>query len=84
LNRPGVPLYAVALESPEYDPEALAALAQRSGGRTASVTESVEFTAIFEEIAQELRNVYTVTYTSLEPVRPSSSTYELSVSVGRN
>ncbi len=78
ISQSGVPLYAVALESPEYDPEPLAALAQRSGGRMAAVTESTEFTAIFEEIAQELRNVYTVTYTSLEPPTPDLD-IELSV-----
>ncbi|MBE0416674.1 MAG: VWA domain-containing protein [Coriobacteriia bacterium] len=66
-----VPVYAVALESDEYNPEPLRALAQRSGGRTVSVTESAEFSGIFEEIAQELRNVYTITFTSLEPLTPS-------------
>jgi tight adherence protein B len=77
----GIPVYAVALETEEYDPEALRVLTQRSGGRTVSVTESGQFTAIFEEIAQELRNVYTVTYTSLEPVTPELDV-ELTVSQG--
>ena len=81
VGQADVPVYAVALESEEYDPEPLSALAQRSGGRMVSVTESGEFAAIFEEIAQELRNIYTVTYVSLEPATPELD-IELTVSQG--
>jgi tight adherence protein B len=69
-----VPVYAVALETDEYDPDTLRVLATRSGGRMASVTDSAEFTAIFADIAQELLNVYAVTFTGLSP-----STRELDI-----
>jgi len=67
VGEAGVPVYAVALETAEYDPESLRVLATRSGGKMAAVSDSREFTGIFEEIAQELLNVYTVTFTGLSP-----------------
>ncbi|MDF1542916.1 MAG: type II secretion system F family protein [Anaerosomatales bacterium] len=63
----GIPVYAVALETAEYDPESLRVLAARSGGKMAAASDSGEFTGIFEGIAQELLNVYTVTFTGLSP-----------------
>jgi len=72
----GAPVYAVALESPEYDPSGLAALASGSGGRLVSAADSGSLTAVFEGIAEELRNVYRVTFTSS---RPSTKDLEIEV-----
>jgi tight adherence protein B len=70
------PVYAVALESPEYDPAALDQLASRSGGRFVAVQDAAGLVGIFEDIAQELRNLYTLTYTS---ARPSTKDLEIEV-----
>ncbi len=67
LSESGVPLYAVALESPEFDPEPLRSLAGESEGKVVSAASATELTSVYQDIAQELRNLYVVTYTSLEP-----------------
>lgn len=62
-----VPVYAVTLESPEYDPAPLQVIAQRSGGKSSAVSDTAALGVLFEEIALELSNRYTVTYVSAEP-----------------
>jgi tight adherence protein B len=74
----GAHVYAVALESPEYDQRPLDILATSSGGRLAAATDVSNLTVIFEDIAQELRNLYTVAYTS---ARPSTKDLEIELLV---
>ncbi len=76
VNAARAPVYAVALESPEYDPTVLGALATNSGGRLATVQDISGLTAIFEGIAKELRNLYAVSFTSAKP-----STKDLEIEV---
>jgi tight adherence protein B len=63
----GVPVYAVALESPDFDFAPLRTIAGATGGNTYTVAESSELTGRFESIARELQNLYRVTFTSEEP-----------------
>jgi len=63
----GAPVYAVALESPEYDPAALERLATSSGGRLVAAQDVGSLAASFEDIARELRNLYTISFTSSRP-----------------
>ncbi len=67
VKRAGVPVYAVALKSPEFNPKALAIIAKDSGGRMLSANASDELGALFEGIARELRDSFMVEYTSLSP-----------------
>ncbi len=64
----GVPVYAVALRSKDFNPKALGIVAGSSGGRLVPVEKSAQLGALFEGIARELRDAWTVTYTSREPV----------------
>jgi len=63
----GTPVFVVALESGEYDPQTLAGLASASGGRLLSAQDSAELSNIYAGIARELTNRYLVTFTSREP-----------------
>lgn len=63
----GVPVFAVALESGEWDPQALQTLATASGGRYLATADSGELTSLYESIARELTSRYFVTFTSLAP-----------------
>ncbi|MDO9556355.1 MAG: VWA domain-containing protein [Coriobacteriia bacterium] len=72
----GVPVFAVALESGEWDPQALQLLASASSGRYLGVADSTELTSLYRGIATELRSRYLVTYRSLGP-----NTKDLEVSV---
>lgn len=67
LSKAGAPLYAVALKSAEYNPNALATLARETGGRLVPVTRSSDLTGLFESIAKEIGNTWTVTYRSTKP-----------------
>ena len=60
-------VYSVGLRSPQYDPEALASVARRSGGRYAEAANPAELAAIFTEIGADLASEYEVTYRSLLP-----------------
>lgn len=63
----GAPVFAVALQSEEYNPAALETLAASSGGRLTPVAKSSELAASFEAIAREIRDAYVVTWTSTRP-----------------
>lgn len=63
----GVPVYAVALQSEEYNPQALATMAQATSGRLLAVGESTALAGSFEAIAEEIKDAYQVTYTSEAP-----------------
>lgn len=63
----GAPVFAVALESGEWDPQALQTLATASGGRYLATADSAELTSLYQGIARELTSRYLVTFTSLAP-----------------
>jgi len=63
----GAPIFAVALESPEFNPSALQVVSDGSGGRLMTVSDPSGLVGLFEGIAQELQNLYMVTYRSQEP-----------------
>ena len=58
---------SVGLTSPQYDPETLKALANRTGGRYVESATPAELQPIFQEIGQQLSNEYELTYRSLLP-----------------
>lgn len=63
----GVPLYAVAIKSAEYNPHALSTLAKRSGGRLVPVSRSGALEPLFEGIAQEISSSWTLSFKSGRP-----------------
>lgn len=79
LKKTGVPLYAVALKSDEYNPNALSLLAKESGGKLVPVAKSNQLTSLFEGIAKEISNVWVLEYTS---GRPRTADIEVDISAG--
>lgn len=71
------PVYAIALESPEYNPATLEAIAGVSGGRMTTVSGSGSLVDVYQSIAQEMQLRYRVEYTSGRPNTP-----ELALQVG--
>jgi tight adherence protein B len=63
----GIPVLAIALESPEFNQEALRLVAEQSGGRLLSVADVEQLPAYFTQLAKEISSVYEVTYTSVQP-----------------
>lgn len=63
----GTPVFVVALESKEYDPQTLAGLASASGGRLLSAQNSGDLSGIYAGIARELTNRYVLTFASAGP-----------------
>lgn len=76
LSEVAVPLYAVALTSEEYNPTALEQLASRSGGRFVTAEAADSLVDIFEQIAEELRNLYSLTF---ESARPATTDLEIEI-----
>jgi tight adherence protein B len=63
---------SVGLSSPQYDPETLKSLANRTGGTYVQTATPAELQPIFQEIGQQLSSEYEVTYRSLlPPQRPA-------------
>jgi tight adherence protein B len=65
-----VPVFAVALKSPEYDPAALKTLARASGGRLTSAPSAASLVSIYGQLAEELQKSYLVSYVSRKPNTP--------------
>lgn len=63
----GVRVISVGLSSPQYDPETLKSLANRTDGTYVESATPAELQPIFREIGQQLSNEYEVTYRSLLP-----------------
>lgn len=59
-----VSFYAIELQSPENDPEALARLATATKGVVVPATDPAALEGIFDEIAAQLTNQYRLTYQS--------------------
>ncbi len=62
-----VRVISVGLTSPQYDPETLKSLANRTGGQYVESATPAELQPIFQEIGQQLSSEYQVTYRSLLP-----------------
>lgn len=62
-----VRVISVGLSSPQYDPEALKSIANRTDGTYVESATPAELQPIFETIGQRLSNEYEVTYRSLLP-----------------
>lgn len=73
------PVYAVALESPEYDPATLETIARVSGGRMTAASDPSALTDIYASIAQEMQLRYRVEFTG---TRPNTSDLEYGLSAG--
>ena len=58
---------AVGLKSPQYDPAALKAVAQRTGGTYAESATPAALETIFQEIGARLSSEFVITYRSLLP-----------------
>jgi tight adherence protein B len=67
LDAANVRVISVGLQSPQYDPQTLRAVSQRSGGRYVEAAKPAELAAIFSEIGADLANEYELTYRSLLP-----------------
>ena len=62
-----VRVISVGLSSPQYDPQTLKSLANRTGGTYVQTATPAELQPIFQEIGQQLSREYEVTYRSLLP-----------------
>ena len=62
-----VRVISVGLNSPQYDPETLKSLANRTGGKYVESATPAELQPIFQEIGQQLSSEYELTYRSLLP-----------------
>lgn len=60
-------IISVGLTSPQYNPDTLKSLANRTGGTYVETATPKELRPIFKEIGQRLSNEYEVTYRSLLP-----------------
>lgn len=78
IDDAGIPVYAVALASPDYDPSALEVIAKDSGGRLIAADRADQLASVFRDIAAELRNRFTVSYVS---ARPSTKDLEIQLRV---
>ena len=62
-----VRIISVGLSSPQYDPETLKSLANRTGGTYVETATPAELKPIFQEIGQRLSSEYEITYRSILP-----------------
>jgi tight adherence protein B len=60
-----VRVISVGLQSPQYDPETLRSMAQRTGGTYVESATPAQLEPIFSAIGQQLSNEYVVSYRSL-------------------
>lgn len=67
LGAASVRVISVGLKSPQYDPQTLRAVSQRSGGSYAEAAKPAELAAIFSDIGADLASEYELTYRSLLP-----------------
>lgn len=67
LDAANVRVISVGLDSPQYDPETLKALAQNTGGTYIETATPAELAPVFGDIGARLSSEYLVTYRSLLP-----------------
>ena len=73
------PVYAVALESPEYNVSALNTIARQSSGRLVTATAPGALEGIYAGLAREIQQRYLVVFQSS---RPNTAEIEIAVTVG--
>ncbi|MFN2641939.1 MAG: type II secretion system F family protein [Actinomycetota bacterium] len=61
------PVTTVGLQTSEFDAASLNKLANDTGGRTVSVSQSAQLASAFQQVAQSISNQYVLTYTSATP-----------------
>lgn len=76
-----VPLYGIALSSPEADPKTLELMVRQSNGKLIPATDSAKLSAVFQQIAEEIQNRFRLTFTSAEP-QTKDIEIEVEASVG--
>lgn len=76
LGDASIPVLAVAIESPEFNKTAVELIANRSGGRTVPVDDTVQMVEYLEQIAQEITGGYSLTFRSK---RPTSKDLEVDI-----
>lgn len=81
VRKAKMPVYAVALSSPEFNPRALKLVASRSGGRLLEARQAGSLSGYFEGIAEELTGAYDLTFTSR---RPNTKDLEVDVTAELN
>lgn len=64
-----VRIYTVGLRSPEFDPEALARMAESAGGTYTEAGSPGDLNRIYSELSAELSNAYVVRYESVAQPR---------------
>jgi tight adherence protein B len=67
LRQSTTPVLAVAIQSPEFNQQALRLITRQSGGRLVSVKNSGQLADYFQSLAREIATGYTVTYRSRRP-----------------
>ncbi len=67
LDAANVRVISVGLKSPQYDPQTLKAVSQRTGGSYAEAVKPAELAAVFSDIGADLASEYELTYRSLLP-----------------
>lgn len=67
LKASGAPVYAVALQSKEWDPNALETIARATGGRLLQAKDSGELLGIYRGLASELQATWLVEFESAQP-----------------
>ncbi|MDI6712405.1 MAG: VWA domain-containing protein [Anaerosomatales bacterium] len=67
LTNAGAPVYAVVLQTKEWDPKALRAVTRATSGRLLQTNDSAELLEIYRGLATEIANVWTVVFQSREP-----------------
>jgi tight adherence protein B len=59
----GAQVYAIGLKSEEFDSQPLASIAEASGGRYLETPDPASLTSLFETLAKEIHNQYSLTFT---------------------
>ncbi|MBI4761746.1 MAG: VWA domain-containing protein [Chloroflexi bacterium] len=82
-----VPIYTIGVgQEPQLDTAAVRCLAEQSGGRYYRLenfeTDGEQLVALYQSIAQQLRNQYQFTYTSKVPADGKKHTLRISADIG--
>ena len=73
-----LPVYTVAFETDDFNPDVIAPLAEETGGQLFATVDTAEFGALFGDVRAEIASQYTLTYGSADAV---SETLDVEVSV---
>lgn len=67
FEKTGAPVYAIALQSKEYNSRPLELITETTQGRLVLATDSAGLTEVFEAIAKEITSAWELSYKSAEP-----------------